>query len=79
MLSCYTINVSETSLLINTALAGQPGDLVTISSTGFAGTVPGRIARIGAHSTAIIIDSQKLGSEFLNWLMQSPKRPPLLS
>lgn len=64
---CKSINISSTGILVDRALPVKPGAPVELSAPGFVREIPGRVIRVGAHSTAIRFESAALGLTFLGW------------
>ncbi|MEM8914253.1 MAG: PilZ domain-containing protein [Pseudomonadota bacterium] len=60
--ACHTINVSASGALIDTALETAPGATVQVELPQLPRLVAARVARIGAHSTAIRFQSIELGA-----------------
>lgn len=76
VVSCLTINVSETGLLVDRPLNARPGTKVRMTAQGNARSVTGRVIRVGANSTAIRIDGGQRESGFFSGLRPQRIAPP---
>lgn len=63
--NCRTINLSASGALLNTALETPVGSTVQIEVSHLPRLVAARVARIGAHSTAIRFVSIEVGSSLV--------------
>lgn len=65
--TCMTINISPSGLLVDRALNAKPGMRVQVTPFGGSRSISGRVIRVGANSTAIRIDGHR-GSAFIGAL-----------
>lgn len=65
LVECRTINLSASGALVDTALETTVGSTVQIQADQLPRLVAARVARIGAHSTAIRFQSIDLGASLV--------------
>lgn len=71
---CHTINLSASGALLNTMLQARIGAVIQIEVSHLPKLVAARVARVGAHSTAIRFQSLGVGGSLVGYISAQSAR-----